>query len=105
MATPAGAVVIEVVRDRAQVVFGGCPLMRVSRGFHGRRHFGAESARVPPGQYVINDFPVLSAGPTPHTPLSDWNFTIRGAVDHPISWTWDESRHCQARRSRLTSTV
>ena len=31
----------------------------------------AASDRVPPGQYVIDDFPVLSAGPTPHTPLDD----------------------------------
>ena len=42
----------------------------VSRGFHGRRAAMArEPGRVPPGQYVTQDFPVLSAGPTPHTPL------------------------------------
>ena len=40
----------------------------ISRGFHGRRRepAGAEG-RVPPGQYVTSDFPVLSAGPTPRT--------------------------------------
>ena len=42
----------------------------VSRGFRGRRA-PADPTRVPPGQYVTNDFPVLSAGPTPHTPLED----------------------------------
>ena len=36
----------------------------VSRGFKGRRREDADSARVPPGQYVTGDFPVLSAGPT-----------------------------------------
>ena len=41
----------------------------VSRGFRGRRQADADSARVPPGQYVRTDYPVLSAGPTPHTPL------------------------------------
>jgi DMSO/TMAO reductase YedYZ molybdopterin-dependent catalytic subunit len=62
----------------------------VSRGFHGRRQAGADSARVPPGQYVTTDFPVLSAGPTPHTPLEQWSFSIEGEVDAPKSWTWDE---------------
>ena len=86
--------------------------MAVSRGFRGRRQLGADAARVPPGQYVTADFPVLSAGPTPHTPLQDWNFTIRGAVDRPTSWTWDEFRelpnetvtvdiHCVTKWSKL----
>ena len=64
--------------------------MAVSRGFQGRRRGDADPTRVPPGQYVTGDFPVLSAGPTPHTPLAEWDFTIRGAVDEPVSWTWDE---------------
>jgi uncharacterized membrane protein YraQ (UPF0718 family) len=29
---------------------------------------------------------VLSAGPTPDTRLADWTFTVRGALDPPISW-------------------
>jgi DMSO/TMAO reductase YedYZ molybdopterin-dependent catalytic subunit len=45
---------------------------------------------VPPGQYVTLDFPVLSAGPTPHTPLPEWSFAIDGQVDRALSWTWDE---------------
>ena len=61
----------------------------VSRGFHGRRP-AVDATRVPPGQYVTNDFPVLSAGPTPHTPLDEWSFTISGAVDEPVSWPWVE---------------
>src|SRR6266576_1482782 len=62
----------------------------VSRGFRGRRAAEVDPARVPPGQYVTRDFPVLSAGPTPHTPLTEWNFTIRGLIDQPVSWTWEE---------------
>jgi DMSO/TMAO reductase YedYZ molybdopterin-dependent catalytic subunit len=64
--------------------------MNVSRGFKGRRRSDVDPARIPPGQYVTPDFPVLSAGPTPHTPLSEWDFTIRGEVDRPRSWAWDE---------------
>jgi hypothetical protein len=37
----------------------------ISRGFKGRRGDGPAD-RVPPGQYVTPDFPLLSAGPTPH---------------------------------------
>src|SRR5579871_343564 len=62
----------------------------ISRGFKGRRRPVADPSRVPPGQYVTDDFPVLSAGPTPHTPLQEWSFTIDGAVDEPASWTWEE---------------
>jgi len=86
----------------------------ISRGFH-RRHEEAEPAgRVPPGQYVTHDFPVLSAGPTPHTPLADWTFKIEGAKS-PASWTWEEFQalpsetvtvdiHCVTRWSKLDTT-
>jgi DMSO/TMAO reductase YedYZ molybdopterin-dependent catalytic subunit len=66
----------------------------VTRGFVGRRgiqdagHDDA-AARIPPGQYQTTDFPVLSAGPTPRTPLERWSFSIDGLVAEPISWTWD----------------
>ncbi len=62
----------------------------ISRGFLGRRRPVADPSRVPPGQYLTDDFPVLSAGPTPHTPLAEWSFTIDGAVDQSHSWSWEE---------------
>ena len=82
----------------------------VSRGFHRKRQ-EAPAGRVPPGQYVTADFPVLSAGPTPHTPLAKWTFSIDGARE-PKSWTWEEFRalpserlttdiHCVTRWSKL----
>jgi DMSO/TMAO reductase YedYZ molybdopterin-dependent catalytic subunit len=45
---------------------------------------------VPPGQHLVRDFPVLSAGPTPRTPLEEWDFTITGEVAKQRRWTWDE---------------
>ncbi len=85
----------------------------VTRGFHGRRRepAGAEG-RVPPGQYVTDDFPVLSAGPTPHTPLDRWTFSIRQDGATARSWSWEEMRalpaetvtadiHCVTRWSKL----
>jgi DMSO/TMAO reductase YedYZ molybdopterin-dependent catalytic subunit len=62
----------------------------VSRGFTGKRRGVDAGQRVPPGQYVTDGFPVLSAGPTPRTPLSEWTFTIEGSVREPVHWSWDE---------------
>ena len=64
----------------------------VSRGFKGRRRDGSDSDRVPPGQYLVDDFPVLSAGPTPRTRLEEWDFTITGGVAEPRRWTWEQFR-------------
>src|SRR3954471_19753602 len=86
----------------------------ISRGFRGRRRDGAPSDRVPPGQYVTDDFPVLSAGPTPRTSLDDWDLTITGEVDGLRRWIWDEFRalpsepvtvdiHCVTKWSKLDS--
>jgi hypothetical protein len=50
----------------------------ISRGFRGRRREESEARRVPPGQYVTHDFPVLSARPTPYVPIDWWSFEIRG---------------------------
>jgi DMSO/TMAO reductase YedYZ molybdopterin-dependent catalytic subunit len=68
----------------------------VTRGFVGRpgRATGAGDAasRTPPGQYLTTDFPVLTAGPTPFTPLDRWSLRIEGLVREPANWTWDEFR-------------
>ena len=77
----------------------------VSRGWRGRRSTDVDPARIPPGQYVTRDFPVLSAGPTPHTSLELWDFSIVGELDEPRRWTWEEFRACRARRSPATSTA
>jgi len=87
----------------------------ISRGFRGRRRDDAPSGRLPPGQYLVTDFPVLSAGPTPHTPLADWSLSIRGAVDEPRSWSWEDllalpterltrDIHCVTKWTKLDAT-
>jgi DMSO/TMAO reductase YedYZ molybdopterin-dependent catalytic subunit len=87
----------------------------ISRGFRGRRKTpaGAEN-RVPPGQYVTDGFPVLSAGPTPHTSLNQWTFSIRQDDRELKSWSWEEIQalpaedvttdiHCVTRWTKLDS--
>jgi DMSO/TMAO reductase YedYZ molybdopterin-dependent catalytic subunit len=88
----------------------------ISRGFRGRRReTDADPSRVPPGQYVTDDFPVLSAGPTPHTPLDQWTFAIVDDSGDLKTWSWDEFRalpsepvtvdvHCVTRWSKLDTT-
>ncbi len=90
-------------------------MARVSRGFHGRRRADVDLSHLPPGQYVVDDFPVLSAGPTPQTPLDEWSFTIKGAVDTERTWSWEEflalpsetvtvDIHCVTKWSKLGTT-
>jgi DMSO/TMAO reductase YedYZ molybdopterin-dependent catalytic subunit len=62
----------------------------VSRGFVGKRRAAVPAERVPPGQHAVDDFPVLSAGPTPRTPLEQWDFTLEGDLTAPRRWTWQE---------------
>src|SRR5260370_24993460 len=87
----------------------------VSRGFHGRGREAVDAARVPPGQSVPPASPVLAAGPTPHTPLESWSFSVGGEVDESHSWSWEEFRalpseeiaadiHCVTKWSKLDTS-
>jgi DMSO/TMAO reductase YedYZ molybdopterin-dependent catalytic subunit len=87
----------------------------ISRGFRGRRRPDAEASRLPPGQYLTPDFPVLTAGPTPHTPTDRWSLTIDGLLDRSVTWSWDEllalpqetfttDIHCVTKWSKLDTT-
>jgi DMSO/TMAO reductase YedYZ molybdopterin-dependent catalytic subunit len=58
----------------------------VSRGFGGHRRSTDEN--LPPGQYLVTDFPVLSAGPTPRVKLDTWELTIRTETGQSRSWDW-----------------
>jgi DMSO/TMAO reductase YedYZ molybdopterin-dependent catalytic subunit len=91
----------------------------ISRGFLGRRRPGDSEGQdaprkkiLPPGQYETRGFPVLSAGPTPHTPLAEWDFSIIIDGEVAARWDWDEFRklkveqintdiHCVTRWSKF----
>ena len=87
--------------------------MIVTPGFRGRR--SAQADRLPPGQYLTEDFPVLSAGPTPRIPLEGWRFTITTETGTQRSWSWAEFQalpratptvdiHCVTKWSKLDTT-
>ena len=82
----------------------------ISRGFFGRRR--AADAKLPPGQYLTTDFPVLSAGPTPRVSVDKWEFTIDDGTEVLKRWDWASLRelpteritvdlHCVTRWSKL----
>jgi DMSO/TMAO reductase YedYZ molybdopterin-dependent catalytic subunit len=84
----------------------------VSRGFRGRRD---PSAELPRGQDLVEDFPVLSAGPTPSIDLQDWELVITSETDQQQRWDWTTFRalpsetvtvdlHCVTHWSNLGTT-
>ena len=81
----------------------------VSPGFTGRRRGGTD---LPPGQYLTHDFPVLSAGPTPHVLPEHWEFTVTTETGELYRWDWSALQqlpseeitrdlHCVTRWSKL----
>ena len=81
----------------------------ISRGFAGRSR--EHNPELPPGQYLTEDFPVLSAGPTPELDTAEWTFTVQ-TENGPTTWNWDELHdlgvedvhtdiHCVTRWSKL----
>jgi Sulfite oxidase and related enzymes len=60
----------------------------ITRGFTGA---GRErDPRLPPGQSLVADWPVLSAGPTPELDTTDWSFSVRTETGQLHAWSWDE---------------
>ena len=82
------------------------------RLFGDRRGDPATAARVPPGQYLTEKFPVLHYGSVPGVDLETWDFHVYGEVDNPFHLTWSDFRelprkqvttdiHCVTRWSKL----
>jgi DMSO/TMAO reductase YedYZ molybdopterin-dependent catalytic subunit len=47
-----------------------------------------ETDRLPPGQRLVENWPVLDLGIQPDVPKADWRLTIDGSVDNPVTWDW-----------------
>jgi DMSO/TMAO reductase YedYZ molybdopterin-dependent catalytic subunit len=76
---------------------------------------GFDPARLPPGQYLTEKWPVLHAGDVPDVDLATWDFRVWGEVEEPVRLTWDEFTqlpssevtqdiHCVTRWSRFDAT-
>ena len=76
---------------------------------------GYDPARLPPGQYLTEKWPVLHAGSVPETDLATWDLTVGGEIEEPLSLTWGEFQelptvevtmdiHCVTRWSRFDTS-
>jgi DMSO/TMAO reductase YedYZ molybdopterin-dependent catalytic subunit len=85
--------------------------MVFSRGFSGRRR---ASADLPPGQYLTEDFPVLTAGPTQRVATDTWELTVTTETGQVHRWDWaalmalpadtpNVDLHCVTRWSKLAT--
>ena len=90
------------------------PLFR-SKAEQKVRDAGYDPARLPPGQYLTEKWPVLHAGSVPRTDLATWDFRVWGEVEQPLTLTWDDFRalpateitldiHCVTRWSRFDTS-
>jgi DMSO/TMAO reductase YedYZ molybdopterin-dependent catalytic subunit len=76
---------------------------------------GLDPARLPPGQYLTEKWPVLHAGTVPTTDLATWDFRVFGEVEEPVTLTWEQLQelpsrevtadiHCVTRWSRFDAS-
>jgi len=83
----------------------------ITRGFTGR---GRREANLPPGQYLTEDFPVLSAGPTPRVNLDTFQLGVTTESGQRHTWSWPELQalpnetltvdlHCVTKWSKLAT--
>ena len=76
------------------------------------REAGYDPARLPPGQYLTEKWPVLHAGDVPDVDVASWTLTVSGEVEQPLTLSYEELRalprttvttdiHCVTRWSRF----
>jgi DMSO/TMAO reductase YedYZ molybdopterin-dependent catalytic subunit len=76
------------------------------------QELGYDPARLPPGQYLTEKWPVLHAGSVPSVDLARWSLRVFGAVEQELELSWQELSalprhtttqdiHCVTRWSRF----
>jgi DMSO/TMAO reductase YedYZ molybdopterin-dependent catalytic subunit len=76
---------------------------------------GIDPARLPPGQYLTEKWPVLHAGTVPQSDLATWDLNVDGEVEEPLTLSYDEilalpqttittDIHCVTRWSRFDTS-
>lgn len=85
-----------------------------THGFTGRPPPAELQDRVPQGQHLTDDFPVLSAGPTPRLSPGDWSLSLKVGPRPVRRWSLEELQalpqtkltrdiHCVTRWSKLNT--
>jgi DMSO/TMAO reductase YedYZ molybdopterin-dependent catalytic subunit len=76
------------------------------------REAGYDPARLPPGQYFTEKWPVLHAGEVPDVDIATWTLALTGEVEEPVTLSFEELTalpatevmsdiHCVTRWSRF----
>jgi DMSO/TMAO reductase YedYZ molybdopterin-dependent catalytic subunit len=65
------------------------PLFR-SKAEQRVRDAGYDPARLPPGQYLTEKWPVLHAGEVPDVDLATWTLEVSGEVEEPVTLTFKQ---------------
>jgi hypothetical protein len=62
----------------------------VTRGFTGRQSGSEQADRISPGQHLVDNSPVFTAGATPPTEAAEWSFTLKIGPRPVNAWGWSE---------------
>ena len=87
----------------------------ISHGFRPKRRNETQKERVPPGQHVTVDFPILSAGPTPQIKIENWKLALQLGGSLVRTWNWQDFEslpqttiktdiHCVTKWSKLDTS-
>jgi DMSO/TMAO reductase YedYZ molybdopterin-dependent catalytic subunit len=60
----------------------------VTRGFTHHQQPQDVARRIPPGQHLVDGFPVLSAGPAPDIATDKWSFEVKSGPAPLKRWAW-----------------
>jgi DMSO/TMAO reductase YedYZ molybdopterin-dependent catalytic subunit len=62
-----------------------------------------EDQRLPPGQHLTKDWPVLDLGVMPPVSRERWRLDVHGAIENPVFWTFAE--FTAQKQSQFTSDI
>ena len=62
-----------------------------------------EDQRLPPGQHLTKDWPVLDLGVLPPVSRERWRLDVYGAIEQPLFWTFAE--FAEQKQDQFTSDI
>ena len=62
-----------------------------------------EDQRLPPGQHLTKDWPVLDLGVVPPVSRERWRLDVYGAIENPVFWTYAE--FAAQKQAQFTSDI
>jgi DMSO/TMAO reductase YedYZ molybdopterin-dependent catalytic subunit len=63
---------------------------RLLTGGRGASGVRPENERLPPGQHLVQNWPVLDLGIVPDIETKEWRLRVDGWVENKLDWSWDD---------------